>query len=198
MSTIDIVSFLVALLFFIAGAWFLRRYLGSPAPRSKAPKGKQVSFECTVCHHKDILYPKALLELPAPEMALAVRSYPSYASKRFVEHVCTGCQTPHWFLRKGSKLQWVGIDKDAAHTSTGACTDCGTRFQSPPWPRGQYDHRVLSAPAPQPDLGLICPRCHTHVCLECTKTFSKHHAPKGELWCPRCGRPPMDTFWHAA
>jgi len=197
-TTLDMISFFAALLFFLAGMWLLRRRLRAAARPAETGRRGLLPFECTCCGDKAVLAPKAMRELRAEEMALAVRSYPAYSGKRFVEHVCPACNTPHWFIRTGAKLAWVGIDKNTAEAPRGACTDCATRLSPPPWSRGAYDHRVLDAPPQDRALGLECPRCRAVVCLKCTLDFSKPHAPKGELWCPRCGRPPMDIFWHPA
>lgn len=164
----------------------------------KEPRGHKgvIEMDCSVCHHAMVFSPEELVTLSPVELALIVRTKPEIVRRKLAEYVCPFCEAGHCFAVDVRPPLWVGANFYQPQRIHTHCAECRRPLGSPPWDRGLYDHRVNEAPQLDASLGLVCSRCASICCLPCTKRYSAARSKTGELFCPRCSRQPMDTFYH--
>lgn len=195
MNLMDIALTASALLFFISGVWTLVWWVRRPRVTAVTRRGV-VEEECSNCARTMIFERATMRKLSPPELALAVRGKLVPAGTPLLEHTCPYCEAAHVFTVEGKELKWIAADIDTPQAAKNRCQECKQPIAPAPWPKGEWDGKVLEAPGMRMDMGLKCPRCGAVCCVNCTHDFTRNRAPKGEFLCPRCGRGPMNEFWH--
>ncbi len=176
--------------------------LGIISRMRKTEEGPQpqhtIQRECTVCHRELVFNTAELVPLSPVEMALCVRSKPSITGRKLAEYVCPYCEASHCFAVDGSPPEWVGANFYQPQGVVGHCCECKQHLRNPNWTPGTYDHRLNEVPDLAPDHGLVCSRCGANCCVDCCRKYTMCRFEKAgdEYLCPRCGRGPIDTFYH--
>jgi len=158
--------------------------------------GATLEMECSECAHTLVIGESQLIPLSAVEKALAARTVNGIASRKPAEFVCPYCEAAHCFATAGGRLEWVGGNLYQPQRQAARCAECHVKLRRPAWPRAQYDGRLQALPERPDDLGLLCSRCDSVVCLTCCTNFTRRRTQDGALLCPRCGRGPVDRVFH--
>lgn len=174
--------------------------LRRPGKAAQTPPAARnaVQMECTVCHRELVFGPAELSPLTPVEAALCVRSKPGITGRKLAEYVCPYCEAAHCFGVDVSPPEWLGVNFYQPQGVLGHCYECKQPLRNPVWPSGKYDHRIKEVPELAPEHGLICSRCGAVCCVSCCRQYTACRAEKTaeDYLCPRCGRGPIDTFYH--
>ncbi len=170
-------------------------YAPFPAPEPSMPTKGVLQARCSQCQRDMVFSAHDLVPLSPPETALVVSSKPTLVGRKFAEYVCPYCEAAHCFTIDNGEPEWVGVNFYAPQQSSASCAECHKPVEVPPWPKGEYDGRILEAPTLHGDYGLVCPHCHSVCCLGCCEKNSKRRSHDGSLLCPRCFRGPVDVFY---
>ncbi len=159
-------------------------------------KGDGFSMPCSVCL-KQLVIPNAeLIRLSGPEVALVVRSHNAVAGRALAEYICPYCEAAHCFAIDSTPPAWIGANLYEPQVATGVCQECRKQLRPPAWERFAYDGKINEAPDLNPDYGLVCGRCDAVCCAECVQRVSRVQSPDASFRCPRCGRGPVERFFH--
>lgn len=190
-----------ALLFFMVGGavvvlipWFRRR---PPRPATPANPEKGVVQEtCRSCQRPMVFHRNSLHPISPVEKGLAVSAKPALRGKELALQVCPYCDAAHYFiLERNGEFTFAGMNFYEPQEKSSRCMSCGKALKTPPWPELAYDGRVMEA-SRGPDMGLICSRCHAVSCVACCENSTRGSAEAEGYVCPRCGRRPVDRFFH--
>ena len=168
------------------------------AAKPQIPRGSAATLQldCSVCRKEMVVHQHSMAPLSGPECALVARTKPETVGKKLLEHICPYCESSHYFLVEGKRMEWIGANLYSPQSSTAHCMECRRPMRKPPWPSGAFDGRLLEAPALAPDYGLVCDRCKAVCCVECCTKATRNRSVDGTYRCPRCARGDVKTMFH--
>jgi hypothetical protein len=175
------------------------RYRHHPLPRPRRPKAiGALEHTCDNCDHPLVIPPAELVPLKGADKALVVRGHPEWLKHRIAEYDCPYCEAAHCFAVDQRPPLWLGMNMYAPAKSGKRCRECGKALAVPTWTRGAYDGKIDDAPGSLDAFALVCPHCDSPCCVPCTRSFTRKRTADGSLLCPRCGRGPLEKFYHGA
>ncbi len=151
---------------------------------------------CSACERPMVFRMEDLSMLSPPEVALVVRQHKNFAGAKMAEYICPYCETAHCYAVLRSGLHFLGTDLYSPALARVKCQECRKPLQRPSWPKGAFDLKIDDAPGLGANHGLVCSRCQSVICYECTQKATRGRTKDGSLLCPRCFRGPVDRFWH--
>jgi hypothetical protein len=162
-----------------------------------APRGDGTAqLPCSVCQKEMVVHPNSMAPLSGPECALVARTLPKTVGKKILEHICPYCESSHYFLIEGKRIEWLGANLYSPQVNTSLCMECRRPLRRPPWPAGAFDGHLQDAPALAPEYGLVCERCKAVCCVECCTKATRNRTNNGTYHCPRCARSDVKVMFH--
>jgi len=158
------------------------------------PRHARTRCECPSCQRTIDLVPANLRRLTGPEQALIAQIRPNDYARPLAEFHCPYCDAYLVYATDTRPPTYLATSVES--TTSNICSQCGKPLKRPPWPEGAYDGKLREAPELDDRYGLKCARCHSVVCIACSRTASMGRTVDGSLRCSRCSRGPIDTFHH--
>jgi hypothetical protein len=163
--------------------------------KQRVSKVRTFSRACPTCQRSMSVPMDELRSMRRVEIALVVQIQPRLEERPLGEYRCPHCGSAHVFLLDTKPPHLVLSDPGEPQADTNRCTNCRKHLLQAPWPKKEYEGRVLEAPELEPLHGLVCARCGAVCCVTCVKDATRNRTKDGSLLCPRCHRAPVDKIY---